>query len=95
MIPMMPHMRESSEEGCLYFLLALGPFGSRRAGLQFRTKRRRPPLLCDLPGPAEGHGAGRHVLGNCTARRHVGAAADANRRHKRAVRADEEVSQRR
>src|SRR5262249_4240446 len=82
MIPMMPHMRLSRS-----FLTP--PLAGRRAGLQFGTKRVAWPLLCPLARPPERPGAGRPVLGDPAARRHVGAAADAHRRDQRTVGADE------
>ena len=48
-------------------------------------ERRRPPLLCLLPRPAEGHRVGRHVGGDDAARRDVGAAPDSDRGHQRTV----------
>src|SRR5215467_11514983 len=88
MIPMMPHMG-SSEEGRSGFL---GALRSRGARLEFGTKRRRPPLLCDLTGAPESHGAGRDVVGDDAAGRDVRPGADAYRRDQGAVRADERLA---
>src|SRR5258707_2227597 len=92
MIPMMPHMKGSSEEReWLHLLLAFGPLGRRRAGLQLRTKRGCPPVLCDLPGSPKSDSARWYILRNCTCRGHVSAPADAHGRHQRAVGPDEGV----
>src|SRR3982074_2604845 len=85
MIPMMPHIGRSSVKRGLFLLL--DPFGSRRAGLEFRTKGGGPPLLCDLAGPrAAGPAA---VV--AAARGPVGAPAVSHRRHQRTVGADESL----
>ena len=77
------------QEGVGYFVFFLARLAAAARAFSFARSGAARPFFVDLAGPAEGHGAGRHVLGDDAAGRHVGALADLHRRHQRAVGADE------